>query len=53
MDAYQQIIATIALTMGTAWASGINLYATLAMLGIMGATGNMVCPTASSFCRTR
>ena len=28
MDAYQQIIATISLTMGVAWASGINLYAT-------------------------
>lgn len=44
MDAYQQIIATIALMMGTAWASGINLYATLAMLGILGASGNIVLP---------
>lgn len=30
--------------MGTAWASGINLYATLMMLGFMGATGNMTLP---------
>lgn len=44
MDAYQQIIATIALTMGTAWASGINLYATIGMLGILGVTGNIVLP---------
>ena len=34
----------IALSMGMAWASGINLYATLAALGIMGATGNMDLP---------
>jgi hypothetical protein len=44
MDAYHQIIATIALTMGTAWASGINLYATIAMLGLLGASGNIVLP---------
>ena len=44
MDAYQQIIATIALMMGTAWASGINLYATIAMLGLLGATGNIELP---------
>ena len=44
MDAYQQVISTIALTMGAAWASGINLYATLAVLGILGATGNVTLP---------
>lgn len=44
MDPYQNIIATIALTMGTAWASGINLYATIGMLGILGATGNIILP---------
>ncbi len=38
------IVEIIALSMGLAWASGINLYATLAMLGIMGATGNIVLP---------
>lgn len=31
--------------MGVAWASGINLYAAILMLGVMGATGNMVLPT--------
>lgn len=30
--------------MGVAWASGVNLYATLAVLGIMGATGHMALP---------
>lgn len=44
MDAYQQIIATIALTMGVAWASGINLYASIGMLGILGASGNIILP---------
>lgn len=44
MDAYQQVIATLSLTMGVAWASGINLYATIGMLGIMGATGNIMLP---------
>lgn len=44
MDAYQQLIATLALTMGTAWAAGINLYATIAVLGTLGLTGNVVLP---------
>ncbi|MDH3473642.1 MAG: DUF4126 domain-containing protein [Rhodospirillales bacterium] len=30
--------------MGIAWASGINLYAAIGMLGILGATGNIVLP---------
>ncbi|HSO10378.1 MAG TPA: DUF4126 domain-containing protein, partial [Desulfoprunum sp.] len=46
MDAYHQIIATIALMMGTAWASGINLYATIAMLGFLVSTGNIVLPAS-------
>ena len=37
-------IQIIALTMGTAWASGINLYAAIFMLGLMGTTGNVVLP---------
>jgi hypothetical protein len=35
---------TIALGMGLAWASGINLYAALLMLGLMGASGHMELP---------
>jgi hypothetical protein len=38
------IAQTIALTMGVAWASGINLYAAILMLGIMGSTGNLALP---------
>ncbi len=44
MDAYQQLTATLALTMGSAWAAGINLYATIAVLGFLGITGNVVLP---------
>ena len=35
---------TIALSMGIAWASGLNLYAAILMLGLMGATGHIVLP---------
>ena len=38
------VVETIALCMGIAWASGINLYAAIGMLGILGATGNIVLP---------
>lgn len=34
----------IALSMGAAWASGINLYATIVVLGYMGMTGNIDLP---------
>ncbi|MEW6427550.1 MAG: DUF4126 domain-containing protein [Thermodesulfobacteriota bacterium] len=44
MDQLNAVASTIALTMGIGWASGINLYAAIAMLGIMGATGNIVLP---------
>lgn len=44
MDTLQQISQTLALTMGVAWASGINLYATLLTLGILGTTGDIVLP---------
>ena len=38
------VVETIALTMGIAWASGINLYATIATLGLLGATANIDLP---------
>ena len=44
MDQLHHIAGIIALTMGVAWASGINLYASILVLGILGATGNMVLP---------
>ncbi len=44
MNEYQQLISIISLTMGVAWASGINLYAAILVLGIGGATGNIDLP---------
>ena len=44
MDQLQNIAGILALSMGSAWASGLNLYATLMTIGIMGATGNMTLP---------
>ncbi|WP_319573762.1 DUF4126 domain-containing protein [uncultured Desulfobacter sp.] len=44
MESFDEIIKTISLSMGAAWASGINLYATVFVLGILGATGNLVLP---------
>ena len=38
-------VPIIALTMGLAWASGINLYAAIATLGLLGVTGHMVLPS--------
>ena len=44
MDSYQDLISIIALTMGVGWASGINLYAAVLVLGLAGATGNIELP---------
>lgn len=44
MDTLNQISTTLALTMGLAWASGINLYATLLTLGFLANTGNITLP---------
>jgi hypothetical protein len=41
---FMDITQTIALTMGVAWASGINLYAAIVMLGYLGSTGNIDLP---------
>jgi len=38
------IFETIALSLGVAWASGINLYATVAVLGLLGVTGTVDLP---------
>ena len=45
MEEYSTLVQTIALTMGVAWASGINLYGTLLALGIMSNTGYVDLPT--------
>ena len=44
MDQLDQIAGIIALSMGPAWASGINLYAAILTLGLLGATGQLALP---------
>ncbi|OUS06400.1 hypothetical protein A9Q90_05750 [Gammaproteobacteria bacterium 54_18_T64] len=44
MESYEQLISTLALVLGVGWASGINLYAAIAVLGFAGATGNLQLP---------
>ncbi len=44
MEQLNQISNIIALSMGAAWASGINLYAAVLVLGILGLAGNIVLP---------
>jgi len=40
----EDITQTLALTLGAGWASGINLYAAILVLGFMGLTGRMELP---------
>ena len=40
----QEVLSYIALSMGVAWASGINLYAAILVLGLLGTSGNMPLP---------
>lgn len=44
MDQTNDVIRTIALTLGASWASGINLYAAILALGIMSNSGAMILP---------
>ena len=44
MGEYTELLQTIALTLGVAWASGINLYAAILVLGLLGLTGHMPLP---------
>jgi hypothetical protein len=44
MDYLEPLVKTIALSMGVAWASGINLYAAILVLGILGTSGNIALP---------
>ncbi|SFE60550.1 DUF4126 family protein [Nitrosomonas sp. Nm166] len=44
MENYETLLATVALMMGASWASGINLYAALLVLGWGGASGHIVLP---------
>lgn len=44
MSDYEALLQTLTLTAGSAWASGINLYATIAALGVAGSTGYIDLP---------
>jgi hypothetical protein len=44
VEQYQSLIGIISLTLGVSWASGINLYAAMAMLGLGGAMGGVELP---------
>lgn len=44
MEQLDQIVQTISMTMGAAWASGINLYAAILVLGIAGLSGHIALP---------
>ncbi len=44
MGESSELISTIALTLGVAWASGINLYAAVGVLGLASATGYVELP---------
>ncbi len=45
MENYNDLIHTITLAMGASWASGINLYATIFVLGFSALNGAFVLPT--------
>ncbi|MCF6290407.1 MAG: DUF4126 domain-containing protein [Desulfobacterales bacterium] len=44
MEQLDHISSIIALSMGVAWASGINLYAAILVLGLLGVTNNIILP---------
>ncbi|MCC8996819.1 MAG: DUF4126 domain-containing protein [Nitrosomonas sp.] len=44
MENYEALLATLALMLGSSWASGINLYAVIAILGLGGSTGYVQLP---------
>lgn len=45
MEQLDQIASILALSMGVAWASGLNLYAAILTLGLLGYSGNLTLPT--------
>lgn len=50
MDPLSSLVATIALTLGVGWASGINLYATILTLGFLYNAGYMSLPPGLMLC---
>jgi len=51
MEQLNHISSMLALTMGVAWASGINLYAAILTLGLVAATGNIQLPPGPEILR--
>jgi len=45
VEQLDQIASILALSMGIAWASGLNLYAAILTLGLLGYSGNLALPT--------
>ncbi len=44
MEPFNELTGAIALALGAGWASGLNLYAAILVLGLFGASGNLVLP---------
>ncbi|MGD8241378.1 MAG: DUF4126 family protein [Desulfobacterales bacterium] len=44
MESFNELIHTLSLALGASWASGINLYAAILVLGLLGLTDNIVLP---------
>lgn len=44
MTEYDALLSTLAITMGVGWASGLNLYAAILVLGFFGMTGDIGLP---------
>ncbi len=44
MQPFNELAGAIALALGAGWASGLNLYAAVLVLGLLGATGNLALP---------
>ncbi len=44
VDGYETLVGSLALAMGASWASGLNLYAAVFMLGVGGASGAVELP---------
>jgi len=45
-----ETVELIALTLGVGWAAGLNLYAAVFMLGLLGNTGNLALPPGLEVC---
>lgn len=44
MEQFSELARTISLALGASWASGINLYAAILVMGLLGITGNNALP---------